>query len=88
MWVAQHLESSSSLPDILRVNHGDGHCVVIAELFQGIKEWSALQTQVASDRYVVPNPCCTRLSVKIPAPLYGGVMGGCSLEEIIRSWIC
>lgn len=63
LWAVRHLGSSPNLPDILRINHADGPPrVVIAELFQGVEECSALQTQGASDRCVVPNPCYTTVS--------------------------
>lgn len=56
----QHLESSPSLPDILRMNYADGlPYVVIEEFLQGVRECSGLQRQGASDRYIVPNPCHT-----------------------------
>lgn len=47
MWAVWHLERSSNLPDILRVNQADG--IVTAELFQSVKECSPLQTRGASD---------------------------------------
>lgn len=90
MWAVWHRASSSNLPDILRINHADGPPrVVTAELFQGMKVCSALQTRGASGIFRVPNPCYTRLPAKSRVPLCGGVMGGCcSLEEIIQRWIC
>lgn len=65
LWAVQHLDSSPNMPDILRINHADGlPYVVIAELLQGVIECSVLQRQGASDRYIVPNPCHSQLSVK------------------------